>query len=164
MTHIHSKRTDGSGLRGIDIPDRMGGTDAPVCALISAFADDVCLCLRSASYLPTFKKDILTVYEQGAGALNSWEKTFGWHLGPHADTPSLPDGWVEGRDITCDRKKVLRYLGVFMGDDSQIHEAYQLRTTDRMTDRVRMWRERGTPSTREGRCVALRNSILAVGW
>ena len=164
MTHLHAHRTDGTGLRGIEIPDGGGSIVTPARTLISAFADDVCLCLHSAAYLPTFKQDVLSVYELGAGALNSWEKTFGWHLGPNSRNPILPDGWTEGVDITCNRSKVLRYLGVFMGSDAQVDTAWHSRSTTRMAERVRMWRERGVPSTREGRCIALRNSILAVGW
>jgi ribonuclease HI len=164
MTHLHARRTDGFGIRGIEIPDRMGRTDVPITTIISAFADDICLCLRSAAYLPAFRRDILAVYELGAGALNSWEKTYGWHLGPNAANSALPDGWTEGIDITCSRNKVLRYLGIFMGTDEQIETAWHSRTTTKMSDRVKLWRERGMPGTREGRCVALRNSILATGW
>ena len=162
LTVQHARRAD--GIRGIPIPDAVGTIDTPVTSLVSAFADDLCLGLRHPNYLPAFKRDVLCVYERGAGAQNSWPKTFGWHLGPLAEQRMLPDGWVEGRDITCEREAALRYLGTFLGTDPQQIRAWNKRTTERIESRIEMWRSRGMPATREGRCVALRNSILAVSW
>ena len=162
LTKVHAARAD--GIRGIAIPDRTGSAETPVISLISAFADDLCLCLRGVEYLPTFKRDVLEIFELGAGALNSWSKTFVWHVGPLTRTRPLPAGWIEGRDIACSQETALRYLGVFLGTNKQQLAAYEARTTKRIEDRATLWRERGMPTTREGRCIALRNSILAVSW
>ena len=56
------------GVRGIPVPSATGsGLDI---ASVSAFADDLCLFLQDADQLPRFKQ-LLEVYEEGAGALNS---------------------------------------------------------------------------------------------
>ena len=165
LTHLHSQRTDDlRGIRGIPIPDARGETGRPVRTLLSAFADDICLCLAHPDHLPAFREDVLEVYERGAGARNSWPKTFGWHVGPLAVLRPLPDGWIEGRDITCDRTAALRYLGVYLGTDEQQLQAWAARTSGRISKRAQLWIDRGLPSTREGRCIALRNSILALSW
>jgi len=88
---LHSQRTDDMrGIRGIPIPDARGETGQPVRTLLSAFADDICLCLAHPCHLPAFREDVLEVYERGAGARNSWPKTFGWHVGPLAVLRPLP--------------------------------------------------------------------------
>ena len=60
----------------------------------SAFADDLLAYLADTSQLPIFKA-ILSVYERGSGAKNSWgAKTLGMRLGASrdpADDPFPPD-------------------------------------------------------------------------
>ena len=45
-----------------------------------AFADDLVCFLRDEDELPAFRQ-LLRVYERGAGAQNSWPKTHGMRIG-----------------------------------------------------------------------------------
>ena len=80
------------------------------------------------------------------------------------DIHTLPEGWVEGRDVACLREGVIRYLGIFLGAPKKVAEEWLKRTTKKIVDKADLWRERNLPVTREGRCIALRNSILAQAW
>ena len=66
------------GVRGIAVPAESGSGETH--ASVSAFADDLCIFLRDADQLPRFRQ-LLEVYEEGAGALNSWEKTEALRIG-----------------------------------------------------------------------------------
>ena len=63
---------------GIQIPGTRGLINIP----ITAFADDLNLYCRKAEDLSKFKY-ILSIYENGSNALNSWEKTMALKLGPY---------------------------------------------------------------------------------
>ena len=140
--------------------------------ICSAFADDLCIFLRDTEQLTRFRT-LLDTYCEGAGAMNSWEKTIGLQIGSSEDAVTLPDGWEEGRDITCSPsvkingktvEGVLRYLGIFLGTKPAVAQVWAERTTERIEERANRWRERRMPATRTGRGVALRNSILAQAW
>ena len=148
------------GVRGIAVPaeDGRGETHASV----SAFADDLCLFLRDADQLPRFRQ-LLEVYEEGAGALNSWEKTEALRIGSLVGDHYLPPGWEEGKDIRT-TTGVIRYLGIFLGAPERVAEEWIKRTTKRMQQKANLWRTRRMPGTRAGRGTALRNSILAQAW
>ena len=148
------------GVRGIAVPAESGQGETH--ASVSAFADDLCLFLRDADQLPRFRQ-LLEVYEEGAGALNSWEKTEALRIGSLEGDQYLPEGWQEGRDIST-KKTVIRYLGVYLGAEEHVACEWVKRTTKRMRQRADLWRERRMPGTRGGRGTALRNSILAQAW
>ena len=57
---------------------------------------------------------------------------------------------MEGRDIRT-RDAVIRYLGVFLGVREEVARKFLARTTQRIEDRLRIWKERGVPHTRRGR-------------
>ena len=78
MIRCDERSLDPGSLIGIPIPDTAGITNPndPVRVTLSAFADDICLFLRDSNQLPRFRT-LLTTYELGAGAKNSWEKTVG---------------------------------------------------------------------------------------
>ena len=160
------------GIKGIPIPGGDGFISEPLLLICSAFADDICVFLRDPSQLERFR-ELLTTYCEGAGAVNSWDKTVGLQVGTSGAEVILPQGWEEGRDITChptvtiDGKLItgiLRYLGVFLGVQEGVARGWIARTTKRIEARANRWRERRMPSTRAGRAVALRNSILALAW
>ena len=162
------------GLRGIAIPDEWGGVraDQPTVLLTSAFADDVCVFLHDSTQLVRFRS-LLDEYCLGAGALNSWEKTVGLRVGAEKAVTGLPFGWKEGQDVSmCPTVKangveavgVVRYLGIFLGVPEGVARVWAARTTGRIQQKAERWRERRPPATRQGRAVALRNSILAQAW
>ena len=149
-----------TGLRGIAVPrEKDAGQDT---LIASAFADDLCLFLRDADQLPRFRQ-LLEVYEEGAGALNSWAKTEALRIGSLVGSEYLPEGWQEGRDIST-QAGVIRYLGVFLGTTDRVAAEWEKRTTTRIRRKADVWRERRMPVTRAGRGTALRNSILAQAW
>ena len=114
--------------------------------------------MRTKYQLPRFR-NLLDVYEEGAGAKNSWKKTEGLRIGTSIGSTSLPPGWEEGKDI-CTTSAVICYLGIFLGADEETCAKWKKRTTDRIRDKVTTWREKRMPATRGGRGTALRNSIL----
>ena len=56
----------------------------------------------------------------------------------------------------------MRYLGAFLGAPESVANEWVKRTTERIRSRADLWMERSRPG--EGRCVALRNSILSLVW
>ena len=88
-----------SDLEGIEMPGKGGDETATQTIKVLAFADDLVVFLRDESQLPRFK-ELLEVYEEGAGAVNSWEKTHGMRVGTLRDsTNRLPDCVPRGRCI-----------------------------------------------------------------
>ena len=141
------------GLQGIEVPDERGNVTSTPQLYFSAFADDVCLFLRDEDQLPRFKH-LLGIYEIGAGALNSWEKTIGMRIGTLRTSTHLPQGWVEGSDITFAKPlddNAVRYLGAFLGAPEQVQRAWIKRTTEWVRDKAYRWAERSMPRTREVR-------------
>ena len=154
---------DARRLRGIPLPPREDSRGGPSTrALISAFADDLCLYLQDEQQLPRFR-ELLKIYEQGSGAKNSWEKTFALRLGALRLSNTLPSGWIEGRDINF-IGAAQRYLGIFLGAPVAVANEWERRTTKRVRDRYNLWRERGRPTTLAGCNVVIRNSVLAQVW
>jgi hypothetical protein len=97
----------------------------------------------------------------------------GLRVGGEVAANDLPEGWTEGTDITCNPKLkigstsiegVIRYLGVFLGAPEGVSRAWAMKTTQKIKAKADQWRERRMPTTRTGRAVALRNSILAQAW
>ena len=86
------------GIQGITLPDNCGSTKPGVLSLVSGFADDLGITLKNTQQLTLFKP-LLTTYENGSGAKNSWEKSLGIRLGALATENTLPEGWIEGKDI-----------------------------------------------------------------
>ena len=167
---MHTDSLQPDGIRGIPIPGRT--SLAPSTVLTSAFADDVCIFLESARQLTRFKA-LLEVYCDGAGALNSWEKTVGLRVGGEQESDNLPEGWTEGVDISTNPtlrvgertvSGIIRYLGIFLGAPAAVSEAWLARTCERISERAIQWRTKRMPHTRDGRAIALRNSILAQAW
>ena len=100
-----------NGIKGIEVPSKSTSPQHEI-ASVSCFADDLCLFLKDTNQLPRFK-ELLEVYEEGAGALNSWEKTEGMRIGSSIGETTLPTGWKEGEDIVTS-SGVIRYLGIFL--------------------------------------------------
>ena len=69
----------------------LGDTTQPTMATVCAFADDLMISLRDADQLDRFK-ELLFIYEDGSGAVNSWEKTCALRVGSLRDDEYLPDG------------------------------------------------------------------------
>ena len=150
------------GMRGIRIPDAEGQCLNRPQVSSSAFADDLGIPLNGTYDLQRFKEVPLRTYEEGSGARNSWDKTCCMHIGdPEC---SLPTGWREGIDVACIRDGIIRYLGIYLGAKDKVATEWMKKTTKKIIDKANVWRERRLPATREGRCVALRNSILAQAW
>ena len=147
------------GIKGINIPNKNGEAGNDI-VTSTTFADDICMLLEGVDQLDRFKT-LLSIYEVGSGAKNSWEKTEGIRL--NGGGGDLPAGWIEGVNITLD-KTVTRYLGIYLGTTEATAKEWHKKTTQRIQDKAKIWRERSMPKTREGRCVALRNSILAQAW
>ena len=169
LMHVDSLKPE--GIKGIPIPAGDGG-GPPAPLLTSAFADDVCIFLESVRQLTRFK-ELLHIYCIGAGALNSWEKTVGLRVGDERESDDLPTGWTEGIDINTHPtlklgshtiNGIIRYLGIFLGTPDAVAEAWVARTSERISDRAAQWRLKRMPQTRDGRAIALRNSILAQAW
>jgi hypothetical protein len=94
-------------------------------------------------------------------------KTIGMRIGTFRTSTHIPSGRVEGRDITLAKPlddNAMQYLGMFLGASEQVQRAWMKRTTERVKDKSYRWAKRSMPSTREGRCIALQNSILAQVW
>ena len=157
----------------INIPGLLGNATNPTPIVASAFADDLCILLRNADQLGVFR-DLLRIYEKGAGALNSWEKTNGMRVGSLRGDTYLPVGWVDSVEHTTDDTRqginchdtvhVVRYLGVFLGAPETVAREWQKRITEKMYARFGRWRERGLPRTRCGRNIVIRNSVFAIAW
>ena len=150
-----------NGIKGIEVPSKSTSPQHEI-ASVSCFADDLCLFLKDTNQLPRFKQ-LLEIYEEGAGALNSWEKTEGMRIGSSVGETTLPTGWKEGEDIVTS-SGVIRYLGIFLGTNDEVAKKWLQRTTKRIKDKANIWRERRMPKTRAGRGTALKNSILAQAW
>ena len=99
-------------LTGVHIPGEGGDEEQPAIIKALGFADDLVIFLRNADQLDEFKR-LLAIYEDGSGALNSWEKTFGMRVGSLRGSDYLPQGWEEGRDINT-TNSLIRYLGIFL--------------------------------------------------
>ena len=160
LIHVDSQRAD--GIKGIEIPGELGDTTQPTMATVCAFADDLMISLRDADQLDRFK-ELLFIYEDGSGAVNSWEKTCALRVGSLRDDEYLPEGWEDGVNIDCS-SALIRYLGIFLGADEAVAKQWEEKTTKRVRERLNLWRERGVPMTRAGRNVVIRNSVLALAW
>ena len=153
-------REEFGAIDGISAPGRGGhGTQQ---LRILGFADDIVCFLRDADELPAFKR-LLNVYERGSGAQNSWEKTHAIRVGSLRDSEYLPEGWVEGRDIST-RDAVVRYLGIFLGASTEVAAAWKKKVTEKMKKRYNRWYARGVPATRRGRNLVIRNHVNALAW
>ena len=141
-----------NGIKGIKVPGKSTSPQHEI-ASVSCFADDLCLFLKDTNQLPRFKQ-LLEIYEEGAGALNSWEKTEGMRIGSSVGETTLPKGWKEGEDMVTS-SGVIRYLGIYLGTTDEVANKWLQRTTKRIKDKANTWREKRMPKTRAGRVTAL---------
>ena len=87
----------------------------------SAFADDLVAYLANAKQLPIFKL-ILSIYERGSGARNSWgAKTLGLRIGASHDPRNdpFPTDW-DPQLVSFNEDAAIRTLGVFVGAPDQV--------------------------------------------
>ena len=115
-----------NGIKGIEVPRKSTSTHHEM-ASVSCFADDLCIFLKDTNQLPRFKQ-LLEIYEEGAGALSSWEKTEGMRIGSSIGETTLPKGWKEGEDIVTS-SGVIRYLGIYLGTTDEVASKWLQRTT-----------------------------------
>ena len=149
-------------IHGITVPG-IGGDELNTQQLrVLAFADDIVCFLRDEDELPAFRQ-LLRVYERGAGAQNSWPKTHGMRVGALRDSQHLPTGWVEGRDINTSAATV-RYLGIFLGASERVAKEWEKKVTAKMQQRYDRWVSRGAPTTRRGRNIVIRNHVNSLAW
>ena len=150
------------GIKGITLPDNHNNTTPGITSLVSGFADDLGITLKNTDQLTLFKP-LLTIYENGSGAKNSWDKSLGIRLGSIQNETSLPPGWEEGIDIVT-KSNVMRYLGTYLGEKNSVKTSYDDKTIKKVIKKTNIWKERGIPRSREGKFIAMRNSILAQMW
>ena len=98
----------------------MRGGDKSNCRSLKAeaFADDLNLFLRNTDQLTPFR-ELVTIYKNASGAVNSWLKTFGMHVWTLREFDIFPVGWVEGRDINT-TNTLIKYLGMFLGAPADV--------------------------------------------
>jgi ribonuclease HI len=149
-------------IQGISVPGQGGDEAHPQRLSALAFADDIVCFLRDERELPAFSQ-LLNIYERGAGAVNSWEKTHGMRVGTLRESEQLPEGWVEGQNINT-RDAAVRYLGIFLGCKERVARAWEEKVSAQMRQRYDRWISRGAPATRRGRNLVIRNHVNAVAW
>ena len=158
-----SSQHEGLGvIEGISVPGSGGDLAHPTALRVLGFADDLVVFLRDGDELPAFQS-LLRVYERGAGAVNSWEKTHAMRVGALRGSDELPAGWEEGRDIDTSGAAI-RYLGIFLGCEEAVAAQWEKRITQKMERRFDRWCARGAPATRRGRNIVIRNHVNAVAW
>ena len=150
------------GISGINVPGPGGDAGCPQAVRVLAFADDLVVFLRNADELPAFR-ELLRIYETGAGAKNSWAKTHGLRVGSLRGSTHLPQGWQEGRDINT-KDAIIRYLGIFLGASEDVARKWEAKVTAKMEARFNRWVGKGAPATRTGRNIVIRNSCFALAW
>ena len=89
-----------SDLAGIEMPGHGGDEGKPYELKVLGFADDLCVFLKDTKGLDKFR-ELLSIYEKGAGAVNSWEKTHGMRIGSLRASDEL---WAEMPSPRCLRE------------------------------------------------------------
>jgi hypothetical protein len=149
-------------VTGVMIPGQGGDNHNRIEIIAAAFADDLICFLRNEDELPPFKV-LLSVYETGAGARNSWPKTFGLREGSLINSEHLPEGWEEGVHINT-QEACIRYLGVFLGTPERVAAKWHLKTTAKIKAKFSKWRASSMPRSIRGRNLVIKNSAMALAW
>ena len=157
-------------LHGIPIPGDHGeGSDE---ARVSAYADDLLLALRGYADLPAAWRCI-DPYLVASGAAVNWGKTIGLRCGPlrrpgHAGATCnwpTPPGAERMRGIQyvdVDSPDASRYLGVYLGSDAAVQNAWLTRIAAGITQRILCLRAAGIPATWYGRTTVAKTLVFAI--